>query len=983
VKKGVPYFIFFCLFYCCSQAQNDKQNLDNTLINFVDPFIGTGGHGHTFPGATVPFGMVQLSPDTRLTGWDGCSGYHFTDTHVYGFSHTHLSGTGVSDYGDILLMPFTGETNFNNGADGTNEKAGYRSSFKKDNEKAEPAFYKTHLDKYDIDVELSATERTGLHKYTFNKNEAKKLILDLVHRDQVTDSYLKITNENEIEGYRYSKAWAENQQVYFVIKFNQTIKDVVLEVDGEQKKDLKEANSKSIKAAFEFKESKGPLMAQVGISFVDIEGARSNLTAEFADWDFEKTKKASQAKWEKELSKIQVESEHKDKKTIFYTAFYHTMIAPNLYSDVDGRYRGTDFEIHQTDNHDQYTVFSLWDTYRAAHPLYTIIDQKRTNHFIKTFLNQYQQGGKLPMWELANNYTGCMIGYHAVPVISDAFIKGIKDYDTELALDAMVSSAMSNDLGIDDYRENGFLPGELEAECVSKTLEYAYDDWTIAQMAHKMGNKEVYEKFYSRAQYYKNVFDPSTKFMRARLNNRWFYPFDPSEVNFNYTEANAWQYSYYVPHDIEGWTTLLGGKEELDKKLDNLFTAKSETVGRDQVDITGLIGQYAHGNEPSHHIAYLYNFIGKPYKTQKYVRQIMDELYSIYPDGLSGNEDCGQMSAWLVLSAMGFYPVTPGSKDYIIGTPWFKTATINLENGKSFSIHSSNENNLYIENVKMNESDYNFSFITHNQIMEGGNLNFSTTETSNKKWGIENDALPISKISSPSITAVPGVRKGERAFNDNTSIELDCATPGATIFYKINNGKQLTYKKLILITEDTDLTVWAKEKNSLESKKAKSSFKKIPKNRSIKLATKYGNHYAAGGDKALIDFIRGGRDSRTGSWQGYEGVDINAIIDLGSEIEINKVGIGFLQDENSWIFMPEKIEFFISDDGDDYKSIGIVENTISYKDKGSILKDYEIKFNSKKARYVKVIAKNRGVCPDDHKGAGGKCWIFADEIFIE
>ncbi len=972
--------IFFCLIYCDTNAQNNKQSKFNSSIDFVDPFIGTGGHGHTFPGATVPFGMVQLSPDTRLTGWDGCSGYHFTDDVVYGFSHTHLSGTGVSDYGDILLMPYTGKTHFNNGAD---EMEGYKSSFKKENEFASPAFYKTFLEDDKIGVELTATERTGLHKYTFDKNETKKLIIDLVHRDQVTDSYFKINNKNEIEGYRFSKAWAENQQIFFVIKFNRKIKKTTLEIDGKQNQDLKEANSKSIKAALEFKKSKKDLIVQVGISFVDIEGARKNLEAEFSEWDFDKIKKESQAKWKKELSKIEVESEHKNKKTIFYTALYHTMIAPNLYSDVDGRYRGTDFEIHQTDGHNQYTIFSLWDTYRATHPLYTIIDQERTNDYIKTFLNQYQQGGKLPMWELANNYTGCMIGYHAVPVIADAYIKGIKKYDEKLALKAMLNSASSNDLGIDDYREHGFLPGELEAECVSKTLEYAYDDWCIAQVAYKMGRQDIYEEFYKRGQYYKNIFDPETKFMRARLNNRWFYPFDPSEVNFNYTEANAWQYSYYVPHDIEGWIKLLGGPAELDQKLDDLFTAQSETVGREQVDIPGLIGQYAHGNEPSHHIAYLYNFVGKPYKTQKYVRQIMDKLYSTNPDGLSGNEDCGQMSAWLVLSAMGFYPVTPGSKDYIIGTPWFKSVKLNLENGKTFQINSTNENNPYIQYAKINNTNLKFSFITQDQIMEGGNLNFRMIEKPNENWGKKRTAFPISKIASQDITAVPAVKRGERAFNDTTTIELNCATPNATIFYKINNDTVLEYKKPFLINENTELLVWAKEKNSSESKKAKSSFKKIPKNRSIQLATEYGNHYAAGGDKAMIDFIRGGRDYRTGSWQGYEGVDINAIIDLGSEMDVNKIGIGFLQDENSWIFMPQKVEFFISNDGKNFDSVGVLPNKISYKERGSILKDFEVNLANKNARFIKVVAKNRGVCPEDHKGAGGKCWIFADEIYIE
>ncbi len=957
-------------------------SISNTqeLVNYVNPFIGTGGHGHTFPGATLPFGMVQLSPDTRLTGWDGCSGYHYTDTLVYGFSHTHLSGTGVSDYGDILLMPYTGKTNYNNGFDG---QEGYCSSFKKQNEFAEPAYYKTYLDDYNISVELSCTERTGIHKYQYPVDEDRKIMLDLTHRDEVLISELKQENEYTISGYRYSKAWAENQKIHFIIVFSQAIQssefyvnDTILE--------SKYANSKNIKASFNFGKTAEPLLVKVGISAVDVEGAKRNLSEESTDWDFEKIKTEGQKKWNTELSKIIIEDTDEDKKTIFYTALYHTMIAPNLYMDVDGRYRGTDDNIHFSKDYDHYTIFSLWDTYRATHPLYTIIDQKRTNDFIRTFLSQYSQGGKLPMWELANNYTGCMIGYHAVPVISDAYMKGIREYDAELALESMVNSASANYLGIDYYANNGLLNVETEAECVSKTLEYAYDDWTIAQMAKSMGNDSLANIFYQRSQNYKNVLDPSTGFMRARLNNRWFHPFDPAEVNYNYTEANAWQYSFYAPHDVNGWINLLGGPEKLEEKLDALFSANVETSGRHQVDITGLIGQYAHGNEPSHHIAYLYQYINRSDKTEKYVRKILEEQYSNAPDGLSGNEDCGQMSAWLVMSALGFYPVTPGSNEYIIGAPWFDNATIHLENGNSFSIKADNQSdeNCFVDELIMNGKKTKQRFLKHSAIMDGGILNFRlTSKPPAYTTTVTGNHLPKSNIGGTEVVAVPAVEYGDRTFIDSTIIALNCITHNAVIKYKLNDHPSLEYKEPFVIYDNTRLEVWAEKQGAITSPRAESEFFKMPKNRTIFLSTDYASHYAAGGDKALIDMVKGGGDYRTGTWQGYEGVDIKAIISYEEIRHIDSISIGFLQDENAWIFMPTELSFLVSTDGVSYDTIGVLKNHISPKEKGVIINNFSVNVNTK-AKYIKVIAKNRGVCPPYHKGAGGKCWIFADEITI-
>lgn len=960
LKTAAGCFTISILLFACT-PQTEKTPFDH-----VNPFIGTGGHGHTFPGATLPFGMVQLSPDTRLEGWDGCSGYHYTDSIVYGFSHTHLSGTGIPDYGDVLLMPYTGETFYNNGADGT---LGYGSSFSKETEQAQPGYYSVSLSDDNIDVNLTTAKRVGFHQYVFNGEKDRRLIIDLAHRDEVIGSSLKQVSDYELTGFRHSKAWAEKQYLFFRIIFDQPILSMIYggEDDG-------------MKAALSFGEG-DTLQVKVAISAVDERGAEKNLNAEIDHWDFEKARSEARMVWEKQLNKITVEGGDDQQKEVFYSALYHTMIAPNLYHDADGRYRSTDLKVHMDTAFTNHTVFSLWDTYRAAHPLYTIIEQKRTSEFIKTFLKQYEYGGRLPMWELAGNYTNCMIGYHAVPTIADAYLKGIDGFDSEQALDAMIHSSMQDRLGIDAFRNSGYIPSDVEAESVSKTLEYAYDDWTIARMTNQMGKTEIASIYYQRAQNYKNVFDPSTGFMRARNNNRWFYPFEPAEVNFNYTEANSWQYSYYVPQDVETWIELLGGDVAAEQKLDDIFSASSETKGREQADITGLIGQYAHGNEPSHHIPYLYNFVGRPDKTQKLVRQIMDELYSNQPDGLSGNEDCGQMSAWMVMSAMGFYPVAPGSMDYILGSPWFEKAVINLESGEQFVIEArkNNSDNIYIGSVDLNGADHPYSFIRHEDIISGGVLSFEM-QPSPSEWGRGREHRPKSKIDVQTV-AIPALETGDHAFMESTQITLSTPTLDADIFYTFTeDGEPQKYNEPFTIDRSTDLYVWA-EKEGTTSLKSKSTFYKIPEKRSIQLATEYANHYTAGGDMALIDFIRGGKDFRTGSWQGYEGVNLEAVVDMGKVGNYTVAKIGFLQDENAWIFMPTEVEFFVSNDGENFKKLGSDVNNISYKEKGTILKDF--KFNRPfTGRYIKIVAKNRGVCPPDHKGAGGKSWIFADEIVI-
>jgi predicted alpha-1,2-mannosidase len=710
------------------------------FTKYVDPFIGTGGHGHTFPGPTLPFGMVQLSPDTRLKGWDGCSGYHYSDMRIYGFSHTHLSGTGCSDYGDILLIPTTGKPQF------SNKK--YSSTFKKESEKASAGYYSVFLDKPQVKAELTATIRTGLHKYTFPKSSSANIILDLTHRDMVTKGEINITGNNEISGLRVSNAWANKQIVYFVIQFSKPFTKSGIAKANAANLNAKHDTGSLLKAFVSFETTEGEVIyAKVGISAVSIEGARKNLLAEQPGFDFDKTVADAKAAWNKELGRIDAQSKDEATLRTFYSALYHAMTPPNTYSDVDGKYRGRDFEVHEGKGFDYYTVFSLWDTYRALHPLLTIIEPKRTADFINTFITQYEQGGRLPVWELSSCETWCMIGYHAIPVITEAYLKGVTGFDANKAYEAMKFSAMEDRNGLKSYKENGYIKYLEAGENVSRTLEYAYDDWCIAMVAQKLGKTDDYNYFIKRAQSYKNLFDAGTGFMRPR-NGAFMANFDPYKVDHNYTEGNAWQYSFYVPQDLSGQMKLLGGKEKLASFLDTLFTTTSNLTGHKQPDISGMIGQYVHGNEPSHQIAYEYNYVGEAYKTQAMVRRIMNEMYHDKPDGLSGNEDCGQMSAWYIFSALGFYPVCPGSQQYAIGSSLLDKGTLHLENGKTFTITATNNQagNVYIRSAKLNGITYTKSYLTFTDITNGGTLELEMSAEPNKAWGTAEGDLPVTRI---------------------------------------------------------------------------------------------------------------------------------------------------------------------------------------------------------------------------------------------
>lgn len=733
--------------FSCAEKDLPKEYTDS-----VNVFIGTGGHGHTFPGATLPHGMVQLSPDTRLFGWDACSGYYYDDTSIMGFTHTHLSGTGIGDYGDILFMPVVGEKPLIAGT-AENPDEGYRSRFSHEQESARPGYYQVLLQDDSINVELTATLRAGLHRYTYPKASDARLIVDMeptIHGHQHPVTQIRVVNDSTIAGMKYTVGWAKRHYVYFYAVFSSPF-DYKLYSGTEYQSDSTSVTVNTAKAVMSFRNlpADGRVLAKVGISSVDEEGARLNVEAEIPNWDFEGVMKQANTAWNEALGKIDIETSDNDSRTVFYTSLYHAFIQPSLASDVDGRYRTMGHEIKQDASYTNYTVFSLWDTFRAAHPLYTIVTPEQNQAFIRSLLRKYDEGGILPKWELASNETGTMIGYHAVSVIADAMMKKQCDFDVKKALEACIRSSVYDTTGVTPMmdrqilngklmpvsikykNELGYIPCDKAGGSVSQGLEFAYNDWLIAQMMKEHNRKDLYDKYMELSRNYRNYFDPETKLMRGRLSDgSWITPFDPASVQrpSNYVEGNAWQWAWFVPQDVEGLMELVGGQKSLEAHLDTLFTTSSELTGDPNAaaDVTGMIGQYAHGNEPSHHIPYLYNYAGAPRKTQALVDHILRTLYHNDPNGLSGNEDVGQMSAWYALSAMGFYSFCPGRPVYEIGRPIFDKVTIHLSNGKDFVIQAKNNSveNKYIRSMKLNGEDLAEPRFSHFDLMKGGELIF-------------------------------------------------------------------------------------------------------------------------------------------------------------------------------------------------------------------------------------------------------------------
>ncbi|WP_306351939.1 GH92 family glycosyl hydrolase [Flavobacterium sp. '19STA2R22 D10 B1'] len=939
-KQLTSYFILVLL--CFGINASAQQN----YAQYVNPMIGTGGHGHTFPGATVPFGMVQLSPDTRIDGsWDGCSGYHYSDNVIYGFSHTHLNGTGVSDYGDILLMPTMGEPQLMN--------TEYASAFSHKNEQASAGYYAVKLDKHNIDVALTTSTRVGFHEYTFNESGVANIILDLNHRDKLLEGEVRIVNDKVIEVLRRSEAWARDQYVFARIEFDQPMKINKVKTNGKGDFSSQVFSGTELALSFSKTIKKGDkILVKVALSPTGYEGATKNMKAEIPNWDFNATRKAVVQMWNNELGKIEVKSSDKEKLTIFYTALYHVMTQPNTAMDVDGQYRGRDNKLHRASGFTYYSVFSLWDTFRAAHPLYTLIDKKRTSDFVSTFLKQYEQGGRLPVWELASNETDCMIGYHSVSVMADAMAKGIKGFDYEKAFEASKHSAMLDHLGLDAYKKNGFISLDDEHESVSKTVEYAYDDWCIAQMALMLGKKEEYAYFMKRAQNWKNIFDPVTGFMRPKKNGGWVTPFDAREVNNNFTEGNSWQYTFFVPQDVQGLINAYGGPVPFEKKLDEMFSSPSATTGREQVDITGLIGQYAHGNEPSHHMAYLYNYVGKPEKTTQKVHQILNEFYKNTPDGLIGNEDCGQMSAWYVLSSMGLYAVTPGIPEWNTTVPYFENIKVHFEDGTTKEITP------------------------------------KSTAAYLRFFGL-NPKPESQKLEYEEIVPVPVIETTGKVFKDKLKIELKAMNASDDLYYCLEEaGKKkkekvfIPYSKPLEITETTTVYAYAK-KASKQSAVISGTFYKKGNDWKINIISKYNPQYHAGGDEGLIDGVLGEENWRKGEWQGYQSQDFECIIDLKSKQMISEISARFLQDSRSWILMPTTVEYYVSKDNKKFKLVKRITNTLDPKEEKISIHDFKAEIKPIKGQYIMVKAYNFGKLPDWHQGAGGDAFLFIDEITVK
>ena len=967
---------------CALLMLGGAANAGKDFTGYVNPFVGTDLHGHTFPGAAYPFGMIQLSPDTRGADWDGCSGYHYSDSVILGFCHTHLSGTGCADLCDLMMMPVTGFS-----ANDSLIQDNYKSTFSHSSEVASPGYYKVHLDRWDVDVELTVGRRMGMQRYTYPRDRQAQVVIDLGHRDYALESSLHQEGNRSVSGMRRSRSWSNDQHLYFHLEFSRDIESISIVRDGE-----------AVKALISFKPSKGisrnVLITKAGISSVSEMNAEDNLKQSIlgtvtGPLNFEALRMTASNEWRKFLSKIEVKGEEKDMRT-FYTALYHTAIAPCLYSDANGEYRGMDGEVHIAADYDRYTVFSLWDTFRSLHPLFNLIEKERTVDFLKSFLSIYDEAGKLPVWELWGYETNCMIGYNSAPVIADALAKGIDGFDVDKTLEALVASSNVPEFGIDVYRDNGLVLAEKEHESVSKTLEYANDDWCIAQVARYVGREDIYQTYIRRALFYRNIYDPFTGFMRPRINGMWQDPFNPTEVNVHYTEANSWQYSFHVQQDVSGLIGLCGGDDSFIDWLDELFSSSSTTAGWKSADMTGMIGQYAQGNEPSHHIAYLYPYVGQPWKTQKIVRRIMSELFSDGPDGLCGNEDCGQMSAWYVFSALGFYPVTPGSDIFVFGSPLFQDAVMHLENGRDFIIRApgNKPGRVYVRDLMRNGLPYSKSYFRYSDIKDGSTFAMFMSETPDISIGSASADRPYSGIDE-TIVENPWI-VADNTFHSSTTVKIEAISREYTIMYAVvpedavvpDREEFKQYRGAFKLSSSSTVYAFCRNADGEESFITSSTLRKVDNSYKVTLTNPCSRLYTGGGDGAIVDGVRGAVNFRLGGWQGFQDCDFEAVIDLGSVRDIRQLNARFLQDTRSWIVLPQYVEYSLSVDGSHYFSTTRMNNTVPADDYTVQILSFPAEFQAK-ARYIKVFAKNFGTLPEWHQGAGGEAFIFVDEVEIK
>ena len=767
-------------------------------VDYVNPFIGTGFHGHTYPGATTPFGMVQLSPDTRAGNWDACAGYHYSDTTIDGFSHTHLSGTGCADLADILFHPTTREIVIHDG-----ECVLQPYFFSHDDERASCGYYAVTLPDVNIGVELTAAPRTGVHRYTFTGKGPRQVIVDLLHtvtEEKIDLCELRRTAPGELAGMRRTQGWVPNQYVFFAARFSEPFADVQLLGDKQ--------------AVLTFAPDVRTLTIAVGLSSVSVENARMNSLAEVPELDFDAVHARAVGQWRKALGDIVVEGGSRDEMTNFYTAQYHTKLTPNLISDVNGEYRRHDQTVaRMPEGESYYSTFSLWDTFRAWNPLQTLVDTALVNDMIRSMLDMYDSTGELPIWPLASGETGTMIGYHAVSVIADAYLKGIRGYDADKALEAMIRSSNINKKGSDYYTVQGYIPSNIKRESVSCTLEYAYDDWAIARMAQAMGRDDVFGEYARRALNYVNVFDGSTCFFRGRQSDgNWSAPFEEFATGRDYTEATPWHYRFFVPHDVNGLIQLFGSREAFIREMDRLFTLESDEMQLDVSDVTGLMGQYAHGNEPSHHMAYLYNYVGQPWKTQELTRRLLHEMYAPTPEGIIGNEDCGQMSAWYVFSSLGFYPVCPGSNEFALTAPQFPKAVVRLANGRTLTVTADNpRRSVYIASVTLDGKPIDRNYITYDELMQGGELHFALRPRPDYERGTDDAAAPHSLTRGEAVS-IPYTTQNVSLFAEPLAVALATTTAGAEIRYTLDGSEPTEASALYAapVPVDRSLTLKAK-----------------------------------------------------------------------------------------------------------------------------------------------------------------------------
>ena len=767
-------------------------------VDYVNPFIGTGFHGHTYPGATTPFGMVQLSPDTRAGNWDACAGYHYSDTTIDGFSHTHLSGTGCADLADILFHPTTREIVIHDG-----ECVLQPYFFSHDDERASCGYYAVTLPDVNIGVELTAAPRTGVHRYTFTGKGPRQVIVDLLHtvtEEKIDLCELRRTAPGELAGMRRTQGWVPDQYVFFAARFSEPFADVQLLGDKQ--------------AVLTFAPDVRTLTIAVGLSSVSAENARMNSLAEVPELDFDAVHARAVGQWRKALGDIVVEGGSRDEMINFYTAQYHTKLTPNLMSDVNGEYRRHDQTVaRMPEGESYYSTFSLWDTFRAWNPLQTLVDTALVNDMIRSMLDMYDSTGELPIWPLASGETGTMIGYHAVSVIADAYLKGIRGYDADKALEAMIRSSNINKKGSDYYTAQGYIPSNIKRESVSCTLEYAYDDWAIARMAQAMGRNDVFGEYARRALNYVNVFDGSTCFFRGRQSDgNWSAPFEEFATGRDYTEATPWHYRFFVPHDVNGLIQLFGSREAFIREMDRLFTLESDEMQLDVSDVTGLMGQYAHGNEPSHHMAYLYNYVGQPWKTQELTRRLLHEMYAPTPEGIIGNEDCGQMSAWYVFSSLGFYPVCPGSNEFALTAPQFPKAVVRLANGRTLTVTADNpRRSVYIASVTLDGKPIDRNYITYDELMQGGELHFALRPRPDYERGTDDAAAPHS-LTRGEVVSIPYTTQNVSLFTEPIAVALATTTSGAEIRYTLDGSEPTETSALYAapVPVDRSLTLKAK-----------------------------------------------------------------------------------------------------------------------------------------------------------------------------